>query len=387
MSLRLRCLLYCQHIYGSGHFVRTFEIARELARFHDVHVVDGGRPVPRAPGADLPRLISIPRIGRDATGLVSLDEGRGIDEVFDVRRARLLAAIDAIRPDIVTIEHFPFSKWILGPEILSLIARARAVNPRVRVVCSLRDITPLTREDQLVADHRHRVIETLRGYFDLLLVHADPRMVRLDEQLDWTSEIPIPMHYTGFVSEKPRPGAVHLAGGSESSTRPVLVSSGGAGMDSLRPLAIAAWRLLARRGHASGRELVAFLPLDAGRSAAVSEDVAEGGAGIRLLPFSADFLAALMQAHLSISHAGYNTCMNLLETRTRAILVPNREVSDQAFRARRLADLGLAISLDPRDLDVSRLADAIELGLSAERPRHEFDLDGARTTRRILESC
>ena len=98
-----------------------------------------------------------------------------------------------------------------------------------------------------------------------------------------------------------------------------------------------------------------------------------------------DFPALLAGCALSISQAGYNTCANLLETRCRAILVPNPEMSDQPFRARRFTELGLARAIPAAELEPARLAEAMAAALESPRPSHTFDLDGARRTREILE--
>jgi predicted glycosyltransferase len=90
-------------------------------------------------------------------------------------------------------------------------------------------------------------------------------------------------------------------------------------------------------------------------------------------------------AEVSISQAGYNTCTNVLETRVRAILVPNPATLDQVIRARRMAQLGLARTLDVQDLDSDRLAATILDALAAPRPVHDLDLQGAERTRALLE--
>jgi predicted glycosyltransferase len=93
----------------------------------------------------------------------------------------------------------------------------------------------------------------------------------------------------------------------------------------------------------------------------------------------------MADADVSISQAGYNTCTNVLETRVRAILVPNPATLDQVIRARRMAELGLARTLEAPDLDSDRLATAILDTLAGPRPVHTLDLQGAENTRVLLE--
>ena len=143
----LRILLYGQSLSGTGHFVRIYEIAGALAARHQVHLIDGGRPVPRPRPAHPFALVDVPRICRRNRQIVPVEPGPTIDAVMAERRRLLFAALEQIRPDVVVVEHFPFSKWGLRDEIVPLIERARAVAPGVRVLASVRDIPPGTGDD------------------------------------------------------------------------------------------------------------------------------------------------------------------------------------------------------------------------------------------------
>jgi len=377
-------LLYVQNLTGSGHLVRMGEVARALSEKHEVWMTDGGRPVPRRPLPNGVRLLSLPRIRRDGPGLAALDASRHIEDVLNERRQLLLEAVAHLRPDVLLVEHFPISKWNLRHEILPVIAAARAAG--ARVVCSLRDISPRHRWDAGAEEHRLRTREALETHFDRLLVHADPRFASLGEHIPWADEVRIPVDYTGFVSEKPVPSGRDGDAAERHAAGSVVVSSGGAGTTSLASRSIAAWKRLVARREDAGRTLSIFLPLSG--SAEDTRRLRQEGAGhgIRVEPFALDFLERLHRADLSLSHAGYNTCMNLLETRTRALIAPIPELADQGPRARRLAEKGLAQVLGPSDLEAEPLAAAILAGLHRPKAQHDFDLNGAQRTREILES-
>ena len=102
--------------------------------------------------------------------------------------------------------------------------------------------------------------------------------------------------------------------------------------------------------------------------------------------FSDDFLPWMQAAGLSISQGGYNTTMNVLETRTRAILAPNRRTSDQPLRARKMAEQGVIDVIDPEMIMVEEMADRIMHGLSRPRPQHNIALDGAERTLDVIEA-
>ena len=250
-----RILIHAQHLTGVGHRVRSREIARELARAHRVQLVDGGRTVPWSdPGAGLER-VGIPALIRARRGLEPLDPGVGLEVALRRRARSLRDAAAALAPDIVVVEHFPFSKWELRGEILALLEAARTANPRLRVVCSLRDVCRRTRHEAAEADAwQAQVLRDLGAHFDALLVHADPQLTRLEEHFGSAAEIPVPVIHTGIVSQKP------LDGASESAPQGCVVVScgGGAGGAELARRCLDAWRLLVRRAETRGRSLVVF---------------------------------------------------------------------------------------------------------------------------------
>lgn len=381
MGRRKRFLLYSQHLSGSGHFVRTFEIARALAEAHEVYMIDGGRPVPRQePGVPFTQ-VALPRIYRSKEGICPHDSTLDLNEVMQHRLQSLLELVERQRPDVLLIEHFPFSKWPLYPEIIPLVKHAREVNAGLKVICSLRDISPRTRDDPEPEQYQRNVLQTLHTYFDGVVVHADPDMVRIDEYIPWVDQITLPIEYTGYVSEKP--GSA-MPGIEERGT--VIVSAGGAGSAVLISHCISAWKHPRLQEITRDRTLVIFPPLF------VSEGEIDGlkqqikNNSIELEPFTPDFINWMQVADISISEAGYNTCTNILETRTRAILVPNPCMSDQPARAQCLVDRGLATMISPDEVGPETLVAAILDTLSRPSAEHTVDLGGARKTRELLET-
>src|SRR5689334_20330 len=93
-----------------------------------------------------------------------------------------------------------------------------------KVAVSLRDI--------VVAKDTARTAEAaalVRRHVDLVLVHGDPRLVRLEESFPATPEIADRVRYTGYVYEAPdKPDLPrHADKGSSDQGREVIVSAGG----------------------------------------------------------------------------------------------------------------------------------------------------------------
>jgi predicted glycosyltransferase len=229
-----------------------------------------------------------------------------------------------------------------------------------------------------VAAYEERVVSTLNRYFHLLLVHTDPRVVSLDETFARLGDVRIPVEYTGFVAKR-----------VERHTRPhsgktVVAGSGGGkvGAD-LLAAAVGALRMLPE----PDLRLRVFLgPFMGSRDRQMLAELARDDARVALLPFSPDYASELAAADLSISMAGYNTCMDILSTGVRALVYPFRQNREQALRANRLQSLGLLKVIE--DLTDFSLAAAIRTALDgpSAAPVLAPDLGGAAKSALLLES-
>ena len=415
-----RIVLYSQHISGVGHHFRNREIIRALSLIHEVYFVDGGREIS---GADLPesvKIIRLPPIFRDPeTGrLLSENLTKDISEVLSNRAYILKDVISRIRPDAFIIEFFPFAREDFTNELIASIQEVRAQNPEVKVLCSLRDIprrstnvghseyppplpSRLDFESELkyylnsVSDKTERtkrlktfdyykfVNDILNRHFDCLLIHADKKITVLEDHYHWANHISIPIVYTGYISEKLSKNKKNIMRYKSNSVENhcVLVSAGGGseGYELAMPC-IQAWKQLYHKGATGDRKMVIFLGAFSDQAQYQELEKACSGGPFVFGKFTPIFLQWMQAADFSISYAGYNTCMNILETRTPALLIPSRSMGDQEFRAHRLADLGLAEKMDLENATAERVAMAIQRGLAQVAISHDISLDGAERT-------
>jgi predicted glycosyltransferase len=374
----MKIVFYCQHVLGIGHFFRSLEICRALDR-HQVILVTGG---PRL-DADLPghvREVSLPALAmdRDFQGLHAADGG-DLDAIRRLRRDRLAALFQNETPDLFVVELYPFGRKAFRFEIDPLLEdMAQGRLPRCGVVCSLRDILV---EKDAPQKHEARAVTLLNRHFDAVLVHADPRLVRLEETFSHCREIDVPVVYTGFVTPGPEPDArrqLRSEMGLDEPDRFIVASAGGGSVGApLLNAAVGAFRLL--KGEPETRLQVftgPFLP---------PEDFERlqraAGERVSVERFTPRFLSHLAAADLSISMAGYNTTMNLLAARVPALVWPFAQNREQRLRAERLQALGALRLLADADLAPPRLAGRMEdLLARRERPDAGIDLAGAQAT-------
>jgi predicted glycosyltransferase len=375
----VRVLCHAQNLSGVGHFVRMHAIAASLAERHEVYLVEGSRPFSRPTLDAEPTRIALPILRRDAHGGLIGADGEAAAAVLTRRAECLAAATDEIQPNVVLVDHYPFSKWELSEEIERAGAAARRANGDAQLVCSLRDIVPRTRYEAASGDRYDDEVLQRLVPFDAVLVHTDPRLTTLAAHFPAADRVTAPTRYTGVVVEPIADGvglphgqwAVASAGGLDAAE--FLLAVAGA-FGALASSGVAAMPLhVFASAHATPADLTTL-------QAAALEDV------VVVHEFSSDFGAWLDGAALSISRGGYNTVAALLRSRVPAVVIPDPSVSDQRPRAAGLARTGVVVVDDGSIVPSSAaLQLAFVRALERGRPDVVFDLDGAACTRDLLE--
>ena len=384
----MKIIHYCQHVLGIGHYFRSVEIARALHR-HQVALVTGGPPV----DVDLPPHVSeykLPGLRMDAnfTGLFPTDEKRSATDVQDERRRLLRSLFEKGAPDLFLVELYPFGRKRFGFELLPLLESIRRGDfGSVKVACSLRDIL-VEKEGQ--ETYERRVVDVLNRYFDALLIHADPKLVSLEETFDSTAEIRIQLVYTGFVTPVPSANTgreLRKRLGMNEDEPLVVASAGGGkvGTGLLMAVVEAHSQLIQERPL---RLHIFTGPYMTEADFALLAQRALSLPGVEMVRFTREFLSFLAAADLSISMAGYNTSMNILAASVPSLVYPFGQNREQRLRAEKLAAVGGMTVLEDEDLEPSRLAALIKGSLKKPRTTvsHPVSLDGAQETARWLEA-
>lgn len=379
----MKIIYYCQHVLGIGHFFRSLEICKAFAG-HEVILVTGGSLVP----AQLPshvREMHLPELmmNQEFSILYSPEEGKSVAQVMQERQQRLFHLFATEAPDLFIVELYPFGRKAFRFEIDPILEGIRCGDlPPSRVICSLRDIL-VEKKNPVV--YEARVIDILNRYFDALLIHADPRVLTLDETFSRLKDITVPIVYTGFVTPRPAPDAgakLRQQLGLDREDILIVASAGGGTVGNILLEAVV--------------EAFEFMNIDKPTHLHVftgpflGEDAFERLRRIpdrrmRIFRFTSDFLSYLAGADLSVSMAGYNTCMNIAAAQVPALVWPFPQNREQGLRAVRFAQMGILQVLTDEELHPRRLSAIMQKGMSLQsRSIVDIDLSGAESTVRWL---
>lgn len=382
VAARKRVMFYCQPVLGIGHFIRSREIVRALGGF-DVTFVNGGEIVR---GFELPagvEIINLPPMLSDAEfqTVSAADAALDLETVKAERQRTLLDVYERVRPDWLVLELFPFGRRKFQFELLPLLERAKQPGSTTKVACSLRDILVNKKKQAKFDDEAVRLTNR---YFDLLLIHSDPNFQRLEETFTRVTELACDVRYTGFV--------VQRGGESEPLSLgdgPIIVVSVGGGRvgEELIACAIDAQPRVATR-FPHRLHILTGPQMPAATREALTQRAA-ANPGILLKDYVTDFPAYLRRAALSISMAGYNTCMDILTSGVRAVVYPfaGNENQEQTMRAAKLAAQGRVRMIPSGELTPERLVDEALRALATPDAllQSTLDTNGAEKTVAILQ--
>jgi predicted glycosyltransferase len=277
----------------------------------------------------------------------------------------LYRLLETKRPQVFIVELYPFGRSIFGFELAPLLEDIRTGKfGAVKTVCSLRDI--LVEKKDPVA-YEKRVLQQLNRDFDALLIHSDENLLKLNETFTRVDNINIPLFYTGFITQQgdPANGKMLRQAFNLSPEQKLLVASAGGGRSGFQLLTS-----VLDAGEILRDRLNFRLEVFAGPFMENDEfDVlaARSGPGIRIQRYTRRFLDYLYAADLSISLAGYNTCMNLLATQVPALVYPYARQREQPMRVDKIKNFLPLKILQDDDLRPERLGGCINRMLSQKR--------------------
>jgi hypothetical protein len=312
----LRALFLANDGLGAGHLVRTVAIARALVAVGEAEGEIAHTLVATTSEADVllfgtPAIASLrlpaPARAR-AAGWTDAERRYVVEHV-------LLGAAEGFSPDVLVVDTFPSGPHGEAARLL------RAVPLRVLV---RRTVRPERR--------RAKALSEGLGLHDLVIVPDDP--LPLPPESLGARSVRVPPITFGEASEALPRAEARQALGLPLEGHFALVGAGAGGdagaAESQRRLVE-----LLREAAPSYTPVIAEGPLASGDSLA-------GVRAVRVVPLQR-FLAAF---DVAVAAAGYNTAHELAKAGVPTVLyAQDRPFDDQAARARRFADAGLAVAL------------------------------------------
>ena len=373
----LKILFYVQHLLGIGQLKRTATLARNMMRAgFDVTVVSGGHEIDVDLGGA--RLIQLPATrATDLYFKVLVDEdGQQIDDEWRQKRANMLLDIyQEQKPDMLITELFPFGRRQMRFELLPMLEAASKDNLRPLIISSVRDILVA----QTKPGRNDEMLDLVEKYFDYVMVHGDPELISLDKTFPHTERIRGKIFYTGYVVDH-----TGVKGGADApGAGEVIVSSGGGAVGTnLLKTAMKA------RARTSAKDLIWRMMVGVTVEKDIFDELtALAPEGVTVERARPDFTTLLMNSALSISQGGYNTVMETLHAKCRAVIVPYAGglETEQTLRARLLAEKGVLQIADEDGLTPEILAAKVDDALNGPPARAEIDVNGAAKTIELLK--
>jgi predicted glycosyltransferase len=370
-SRHFRVLLYSHDSHGLGHLRRNLAIAGALRRsFPDCGIVilTGSPCATQFPLPDDCDIVKIPAIAKDRAGrYVPRSLGLSLDEAIALRRQLILAAYAAYNPDVVIVDHQPTG---LLDEMLGVLERARRDGKFVAF--GMRDIVdaPAVVNAAWSSPACRRAFEQC---YDRVLVYGDRRVFDPLEEYSILAPLADKVSFMGYVVEPPaQPARETPAEGHEH----VLVTVGGGDDGTQR---IETCLSVFRHAQATWTSRIVTGPLMPAEQVLQYKQLvkhSELRGRVKITRFHGDIPGLMHRADAIVSMAGYNSCLEILQSGTPAVLMPRQVMrQEQVIRANRLAALGLVRTV-PAD-DPELLAEALRQALRSERnSRVELDLDG-----------
>jgi predicted glycosyltransferase len=370
----MKIIFYCQYVFGVGHLFRSVELVRALEG-HDVILVVGGPEVE----IDIPvhvKLVRLPALYMDDkfTTLIPQTRTKSVAQIKHERKSILFSLFETFKPDLFIVELYPFGRTIFGFELTPLLQAIRkGTFGKVHTACSLRDILVKKRDP---IEYEQRVLNILNDLFDHLLIHSDADFFPLDATFSRAQEIAIPVFYTGFVTKKAANEPINtkkMLGLNRKQK--LIVASAGGGRSGFRLLnSVVDACLLIKNLPKMHLEVFTGPFMDSDQYLKIKK---KSGPGIHIKRFTRHFMDFLGSADLSVSMAGYNTCMDILTTKVPALVWPYKGDREQILRTQRLSDRGVFEVLNDDDLHPDRLASHINRALLGNtHPSISIDLNG-----------
>ena len=353
----MRFLLYSHDSWGLGHLKRSLTIAGALtSRFEgaNVMIVTGS---PCATQFELPvncDVLKLPSISKDAEGdYVSRSFSADVAATVQLRSRLILEAYRAFQPHLVLVDH---QLTGLRSEALRMLREARREGRKT--IYGMRDVMD-SAEAVRAEWASHDCHWALKCGYDRICVYGRPEVFDPRSQYPILSAHRHKIEFSGYIVA-PLNGATREP---VTSLQPTVLVTLGGGEDGAQRID-AYLAALAIRPAAWNSRIIAGPLMDPARVRQFKRQVHSMGLAeqVKISRFHANIPRLLQSADAVVAMAGYNSCMEIVQSRIPAVFLarsfPRKE---QLIRARRFQEIGIGTCLE--ELDPTKLRAAVEQAL------------------------
>lgn len=373
----MKIAFYCQHVLGIGHFKRSLAMCSELVKKgHQLTLILGGPPVEITD--DHIEIFQLPGLEMDAdfSSLIPCDKNITLDEVKAKRQQMLYRWFEDNKPEVFITELYPLGRKGFRFELDPVLKGIKEGDLAPAFCCSsVRDILVEKKEGR--EKFENRAVKTLNSYFQGLLIHSDSKVITLSETFNKFDNINIPYDYSGFIT----PSFTISKNKNKQQAQPLVIASIGGGnvgselLEATMNAAIIAdgkYQLKIFCGKYSSNKLYKNLKDKECKDISVCR-------------FTDNFPAELAKAQLSISMAGYNTCMNVVQIGIPALFYPFAQNKEQQLRVEKFSKHANIKTISKNQLNNEKLNSLILEQLEHQPYTSKIDLNGAEKSCTILE--
>ncbi len=362
----MKLIIYSHDAFGLGNIRRMLCICQSLLSSFpnaSILVVSGS---PALHNLEIPEgldYIKLPCMGRDVAGKMMVKYlDTEVGEMVRLRSHLIRATIANFKPDLLIVDKKPDG---LNGELRETIDYIKAHLPKTRLVLLLRDIldAPEVTTEQWQQRGYYRLIEAC---YDQIWVVGTPEVFDVRREYQMPIGVASKVAFCGYIRrEKGRVPRSLLR--QELEVQPdeslVLVTPGGGG-DGYSLINTYLQSISRLPQPRKLRSLIISGPEMPRSQRETLAKMANSLPNVQLMDFTNDSVSYLDAADLVVSMGGYNTTIEILSLRKRAIVVPRVEpVQEQWIRAERMAKLGLFHVIHPDQLTPKRLMEGIRAEL------------------------
>jgi predicted glycosyltransferase len=369
----LRVMLYSHDSVGLGHLRRNLAIAGAITKSFSgasAMIVTGSPCATQFQLPDRTDLIKMPSITKNRSGhYVTGSFGGSLEATLRFRSRMILETYRAFSPDLIIIDHQPVG---LEGEAMATLREAKANG--TKLFYGMRDV--VDSPDAVKRDWDNADCHwALNECYDQICVYGNKEIFDSRDAYDPLLSSVKRCDFVGYIVPSQK---VKAKKGGQCKKKRVLVTFGGGNDGAARAehyLKVLTMQHVSWDSHVVTGPMMS--PEMVRRLKEMGRKVKPVGS-VTVKRFHRNLPSLMPQFDAIVSMAGYNSCVEILQSGVPAIFLPRSfPRQEQLIRAVRLAQRGWAITMPQERPDPYCLVEVIETALSMPRvQRTEAELDG-----------